>query len=78
VRTLIRKNQLPAFRLGGKLMRIKGEDVERFEQCQNGALQNSEENLRLHLNKTKNGADRVSEQIIGVKLKRLRQPFMQS
>ncbi|WP_418936458.1 helix-turn-helix domain-containing protein [Neorhizobium galegae] len=31
VRNLIEGGHLPAFRLGGKLLRIRGEDVEAFE-----------------------------------------------
>ena len=43
VRNLISSGELPSFRLGGKLLRIRREDVERFE-CQTGDLQDSEEN----------------------------------
>ena len=35
VRNLIATGALPAFRLGGKLLRISHAAVERFEQCQN-------------------------------------------
>jgi excisionase family DNA binding protein len=48
VRNLISSGQLPCFRLGGKLIRIKEEDVERFEECQSGDLQDSMENFALH------------------------------
>ncbi|OWK26311.1 hypothetical protein AJ87_03105 [Rhizobium yanglingense] len=34
VRNMLAKGQLPYFRLGGKLMRIKWEDVDRFERNQ--------------------------------------------
>jgi excisionase family DNA binding protein len=36
VRNMIASGELPAFRLAGKLLRIRGADVERFE-CQTGA-----------------------------------------
>ncbi|WP_442980989.1 helix-turn-helix domain-containing protein [Rhizobium sp. T136] len=45
VRNLISSGQLRCFRLGGKLIRIKEEDVERFEECQSGDLQGSMENF---------------------------------
>lgn len=35
IRNMIASGELPSFRLAGKLLRIRGEDVERFE-CQNG------------------------------------------
>lgn len=44
VRNLITSGQLPSFRLGGKLLRIRGEEVEKFE-CQNGESQDLEENI---------------------------------
>src|SRR5690242_2667372 len=47
VRNLISSGQLPCFRLGGKLLRIKQEDVERFE-CQTGDLQSSMESSASH------------------------------
>jgi excisionase family DNA binding protein len=37
IRNLMYSGQLPYFRLGGKLMRIRGEDVENFQCRQNGA-----------------------------------------
>ena len=33
IRNMINRGELPAFRLGGKLMRIRAEVVEEFEQC---------------------------------------------
>ena len=42
VRNLISTGELRSFRLGGKLLRIRKEDVESFE-CQNGGLPDSEE-----------------------------------
>ncbi|WP_405047750.1 helix-turn-helix domain-containing protein [Rhizobium lentis] len=47
IRNLLSSGQLPCFRLGGKLLRIKQEDVERFE-CQSGELQDSGENSVSH------------------------------
>lgn len=43
IRKLIARGELPAFRLGGKLLRIKPEDVENFEKCQSGDLPDSRE-----------------------------------
>lgn len=40
VRNLIATGELRSFRLGGKLLRIRKEDVESFE-CQNGGSQDS-------------------------------------
>ncbi len=48
VRNLIASGALPAFRLGGKLLRISQSAVERFEQCQNIDSSASAENSRLH------------------------------
>ncbi len=47
VRNLISSGELPSFRLGGKLLRIRREDVENFE-CQTGASQDSVENFASH------------------------------
>ena len=33
IRKMIGRGQLPAFRLGGRLLRIRARDVEEFEQC---------------------------------------------
>ena len=44
VRKMIDRGELPSFRLGGKLLRIRSEDVEAFE-CQNGGSQGSGENI---------------------------------
>ena len=48
VRNLIATGELPAFRLGGKLLRISQAAVERFEQCQNIDSSASEENSLSH------------------------------
>lgn len=48
IRKLIASGELPAFRLGGKLLRIKPEDVERFEQCQIGDLPDSKGSSASH------------------------------
>lgn len=46
VRNLINERRLPAFRLGGKLWRIRGEDVREFEQCQSGGWEDTEDSGR--------------------------------
>lgn len=43
VRNMIATGELPAFRLGEKLLRIRPEDVEAFE-CQNGGSHDCGEN----------------------------------
>lgn len=48
VRKLVACGKLPAFRLGGKLLRIKPEDVENFEKCQSGDLHDSEGSFASH------------------------------
>ncbi|TKB20449.1 MAG: helix-turn-helix domain-containing protein [Mesorhizobium sp.] len=50
VRNMIGSGELPAFRLAGKLLRIRREDVERFEcqgQNSSGASPNTEESSLL-------------------------------
>lgn len=47
IRKLCRKGDLPSFRLGGKLLRIRADDVEEYE-CQSGASPDSEDNLPSH------------------------------
>ena len=47
VRNLIATGTLPAFRLGGKLLRVSQAAVERFEQCQNIVSSASGESLPL-------------------------------
>ncbi|EXL09597.1 excisionase [Aquamicrobium defluvii] len=47
VRNMIDRGELVAFRLGGKLLRIRGEYVEAFE-CQNGGSQNCAESSASH------------------------------
>lgn len=42
IRNLCRSGELPFYRLGGKLIRIKAEDVEDFE-CRTGVSQDLEE-----------------------------------
>jgi excisionase family DNA binding protein len=37
IRTMATQGELPSFRLGGKLLRFRSEDVEAFE-CQSGGL----------------------------------------
>jgi excisionase family DNA binding protein len=47
VRNMIDRGELPAFRLGGKLWRIRSEDVEIFE-CQNGGSHDCAANSASH------------------------------
>ncbi len=62
VRKMISEGELRAFRLGGKLLRIRREDVEAIE-CQTGDLQDCEANSASHgTSRTEHGADTGSEQ----------------
>lgn len=55
IRNMIERGELRAFRLGGKLLRIRGEDVEAFE-CQSGDLPDWAGNTVLHgMNSAKTG-----------------------
>ncbi|MGR9130822.1 helix-turn-helix domain-containing protein [Rhizobium leguminosarum] len=47
IRNLISRGELPYFRVGGKLLRIRQEDVEKFE-CQSGDSPASEANTASH------------------------------
>lgn len=44
IRLMVQRGDLPAFRLGGKLIRIRREDVEAYE-WQNGVSPDYEDNL---------------------------------
>ena len=59
---LIHSGNLVAFKLGGKLLRIRAEEVERYE-CQNIASNDTEASLRSFGSKTANDT--------GIRLKRL-------
>ena len=48
VRNLIATGALPAFRVGGKLLRVSQAAIERFEQCQNIDSSASEESSLSH------------------------------
>jgi len=78
IRNLVKQNRLPAFRVGGKLLRIKREAVERFEQCHNGESPSLEENSLSHLKKMENAEDIASIPLNEARLKRLRQHSMQN
>ena len=68
VRNMIADGTLPAFRLGGKLLRIKASDVERFE-CQTGGSPDSTENTASH------GAREISADVIDLgQMTRRRRP----
>lgn len=77
VRNLINRGELPSFRLGGKLLRIRGEDVEAFE-CQNGASQDCGAGLRSRSTETEDATAIHSTPMIRAKLNALRQPSMRS
>ncbi len=47
IRNMIDRGQLPSFKIGEKLLRIRREHVEAFE-CQNGDLPGSEANFVSH------------------------------
>ncbi|WP_404927112.1 helix-turn-helix domain-containing protein [Mesorhizobium sp. ORM16] len=47
IRNMVASGELPAFRLAGKLLRIRGADVERFE-CQTGGSQDCGVNIASH------------------------------
>ena len=44
IRKMIGRGELPAFRLGGRLLRVRARDVEEFERCRNGDLDATEAN----------------------------------
>ncbi|XHB99387.1 helix-turn-helix domain-containing protein [Nitratireductor sp. ac15] len=54
VRKMIESGELPAFRLGGKLLRIRREVVEAY-QCQNGDLQDLRASSASHGTKATSG-----------------------
>jgi excisionase family DNA binding protein len=56
VRNIVSSGELPAFRLGGKLLRIRAEDVEAFE-CQNGGSQDCGESSASHGTKLEDSGD---------------------
>ncbi len=76
VRNLIREGKLGGFRLGGKLLRIKISDVERFE-CQNGELPDYEENMPSRSNETAKGTATHLAPMTRAKLTSLRLQSMQ-
>ncbi|RAH97837.1 hypothetical protein DLJ53_28820 [Acuticoccus sediminis] len=43
VRRMLRNKELPGFRAGGKLWRIRLEDVVRYEECQTGSASSTED-----------------------------------
>lgn len=47
IRSMIDRGELPSFRLGGKLLRIRAADVEDFE-CQSGASHDCAESAASH------------------------------
>ncbi|PWL17438.1 hypothetical protein DKP76_11715 [Falsochrobactrum shanghaiense] len=71
IRNMIDRGELPAFRLGGKLLRIRGEDVEALE-CQNGELPDCEASSLSHSSKTGSESDTRSEPMTRARLTALR------
>lgn len=47
IRRMCRDGELPSFKLGGRLLRIRADDVERYE-CQNGGSPAYEESSASH------------------------------
>ncbi|MFD2235949.1 helix-turn-helix domain-containing protein [Aureimonas populi] len=47
IRRMCKSGELPSFRLGGRLLRIRADDVDSFE-CQNGDLPDYKENSASH------------------------------
>ncbi|RWD14158.1 MAG: helix-turn-helix domain-containing protein [Mesorhizobium sp.] len=78
VRNLIATGDLPSFKLGGKLLRIRGEDVEAYECRTTGASHDSGAALPLHSTGTENVTAIHSAPVIRAKLNALRQPSLRS
>ncbi len=76
VRNLIREGKLGGFRLGGKLLRIKISDVERFE-CQNGELPDYEASMPSRSNEMANATATRLAPMTRAKLTSLRLQSMQ-
>ena len=76
VRNLVNRGDLPGFRLGGKLLRIKAEDVEAYECPQNIASGGSEGSSASSTGKTENGNVAHLEPLTRARLIGLRQRFM--
>ncbi|WP_443026505.1 hypothetical protein [Sphingomonas sp. HMP6] len=64
VYALIRGGELPSFKLGGKLLRIRALDVERYECRTSTASSGSEENLLLSGSRTDDATDIRLERLI--------------
>lgn len=77
VRNLIASGELPSFRLGGKLLRVRGEDVEAFE-CQNGELHDCEISSHSPSATAVSGVDTHSAQVTRLRLSALRQSYTQN
>jgi excisionase family DNA binding protein len=81
VRNLISAGDLPSFRVGGKLLRIRGADVEVFEcqASQDGDLPDSESSLPSpSKTKPENVIGFHSEPLTRAKLSALRRPSTRS
>jgi excisionase family DNA binding protein len=58
IRKMCKVGELPSFKLGGKLLRIRADVVEKFE-CQTGDLQDCEESFASH-GRTEMSADVIA------------------
>lgn len=77
IRNLINEGQLGCLRLGGKLVRIRDSDVEKFE-CLNGVSPDYEADLPSHSNKTESVGAIPLEPMTRAKLTSLRQQSSQN
>ncbi|TIN02677.1 MAG: helix-turn-helix domain-containing protein [Mesorhizobium sp.] len=77
VRNLIAAGDLPSFKLGGKLLRIRGEDVEAYE-CRTGASPDLGAALPLRSTGTENVTAIHSAPVTRARLNALRQPSLRS
>ncbi|WP_082583460.1 helix-turn-helix domain-containing protein [Mesorhizobium sp. Root695] len=77
VRNLIAAGDLPSFKLGGKLLRIRGEDVEAYE-CRTGASHGLGVVSPLPSTGTENVTAIPSAPVTRARLNALRRPSMRS
>ncbi|WP_182421993.1 helix-turn-helix domain-containing protein [Aureimonas sp. ME7] len=77
IRNMLDRGELPAFRLGGKLLRIRGDDVEAFE-CKNGASADTAGSSSSSANSTESELDDRSALTTRLRLSAMRQRHMQN
>lgn len=63
VYSLIKSGDLPAFKLGGRLLRVRGEEVEKFE-CRSTASNDTEKSSPLSGTRTDDATDIRLERLI--------------